>query len=127
MPLSELSWSYSLPDDLAPLGSEVLRWPERRAMDDAGDLQKMRSLLLSYVGLIAGRNGFAPGENFEYRLWDTLHGRFEDTDYVTLEEGEELIMLAVKTDCWVTYNDENRMWELIPRDEWEQLLAKRRN
>jgi hypothetical protein len=96
-------------------------------MDDAGDLRKMRSLLLSYVGLVAGRNGFAPGGNFEYRLWDTLHGRFEDTDFVTREEGEELIMLAVKTDCWVTYNDDTRMWELIPMDEWEQLLAKRRN
>jgi hypothetical protein len=127
MPLSELSWSYSLPDDLAPLGSEVLRWPERRAMDDAGDLQKMRSLLLSYVGLIAGRNGFAPCGNFEYRLWDTLHGKFEDTDFVTREEGEELIMLAVKTDCWVTYNDETRMWELIPMAEWLELLKRRQN
>jgi hypothetical protein len=96
-------------------------------MDDAGDLQKMRGLLLSYIGLIAGRNAFAPGENFEYLLWDTLHGTFKDTDYVTLEEGEELIMLAVKTDCWVTYNDDTRIWELIPMDEWEQLLAKRRH
>jgi hypothetical protein len=47
-------------------------------MDGAGDLRKMRGLL-SYVGLIAGRNGFAPGENFEYRLWDTLHGPIKDT------------------------------------------------
>jgi hypothetical protein len=96
-------------------------------MDDPGDLQKMRGLLLSYVGLIAGRNGFAPGGNFEYRLWDTLHGKFEDTDFVTREEGEELIMLAVKTDCWVTYNDETRMWELIPMAEWLELLKRRQN
>jgi hypothetical protein len=96
-------------------------------MDDGCDLQRMRGLLLAYVGLIAGRNGFAPGENFEYLLWDTLHGKLKDTDYVTLDEGEEIIMLAVKTDCWVTYNDDTRIWELIPMDEWEQLLAKRRH
>jgi hypothetical protein len=46
------------------------------------EIQKMKELLLSYVSLIAERNSFGPGENFEYKLWDTLHGRFADTDYV---------------------------------------------
>jgi hypothetical protein len=96
-------------------------------MDDAGDLQKMRGLLLSYIGLILGRNGFAPEENFEYLPWDTLHGSFKDTRYVSIEEGDEIIRLAVMTDSWVTYNDETRIWELIPMDEWEQLLAKRQH
>jgi hypothetical protein len=79
-------------------------------MDDAGNLARMKCVLLSYVGLIAGRNGFAPGENFEYLLWDTLlaarsgkliaqreasqHGPFKDTQYVSIEEGDEIIHLA---------------------------------
>jgi hypothetical protein len=89
------------------------------------DEQKMKELLLSYISLTAGRNGFAPGDHFEYRLWDTLHGRFEDTQYVSLEEGEEIVRLAVQTDCWVTYNEETRMFELIDLDEWEELIKKR--
>jgi hypothetical protein len=87
--------------------------------------QKMKGLLLSYISLIAGRNGFAPGDNFEYRLWDDLHGRFEDTKYVSFEEGHEIIELAVNTDSWVTYNDETRMFELIDLEEWEALIKKR--
>jgi hypothetical protein len=46
---------------------------------------------------------------------------------VSLEEAEEIIRLAVMTDSWVTYNDETCIWELIPMDEWEALLAKRRH
>jgi hypothetical protein len=89
------------------------------------DEHKMKELLLSYISLTAGRNGFAPGDNFEYKLWDTLHGTYEDTQYVTLEEGKEIVWLAVETDCWVTYNDETRRFELIDLDEWEALVKKR--
>jgi hypothetical protein len=89
------------------------------------ELEKMKGLLLSYISLKAGINGFAPGDNFEYRLWDTLHGRFEDTQYVSIEEGTEIIFLATQTDSWVTYNDETRMFELIDMDAWEDLLSKR--
>jgi hypothetical protein len=91
-----------------------------------GDEQRqLKGLLLSYIRGIAERNAFGPGENFEYQLWDTLHGRFEDTDYVTLEEGTEIVWLAVQTDSWVTYNDQTRMFELIDMDEWEDILSKR--
>jgi hypothetical protein len=89
------------------------------------DEQKMKELLLSYVSLTAGRHGFAPGDNFEYLLWDDLHGRFEDTTYVSFEEGHEIIRLAVNTDSWVVYNDETRMFELIDLDAWEELIKKR--
>jgi hypothetical protein len=89
------------------------------------DLEKMRALLVSYVSLVADRNAFGPGENFEYRLWDTLHGQLQDTQYVSIEEGEEIIMLAVRTDSWVTYNDETRRLEIIDMDAWEDLLSKR--
>jgi hypothetical protein len=87
--------------------------------------QKMKALLLSYVSLIAERNAFGPGDNFEYKLWDTLHGSFANTDYVTIEEGHEIIFLTTQTDSWVAYNDETRMFEVIDMDAWEDLLSKR--
>jgi hypothetical protein len=87
--------------------------------------QKMKELLLSYVSLVAERNSFGPGENFEYLLWDTLHGSFAGTDYVSVEEGTEIIFLATQTDSWVAYNDNTRMFELIDMDAWKDLLSKR--
>jgi hypothetical protein len=87
--------------------------------------ETMKELLLSYISLIAERNAFGPSENFEYKLWDTLHGSFADTDYVTIEEGTEIIFLATQTDSWVTYNDDTRMFEVIDMDEWKDLLSKR--
>jgi hypothetical protein len=90
-------------------------------------IQKMKELLLSYVGLIAERNEFAPGDNFEYLLWDDLNGQIKDTKYVSFDEGYEIIGLAVNTDSWVTYNDETRMLELIDMDEWKEMLRRRGN
>jgi hypothetical protein len=87
--------------------------------------RRTKELLLSYVSLIAERNEFGPGDNFEYLLWDDLHGRFEDTKYVSLDEGNEIIFLAVQTNSWVTYNDETRMFEIIDMEAWEDLLSKR--
>jgi hypothetical protein len=89
------------------------------------ETQKMKELLLSYVSLIAEGNAFGPGDNFEYLLWDDLHGRLEDTKYVSLDEGNEIIFLAVNTDSWVAYNDDTRMFEIIDMHEWEELLSKR--
>jgi hypothetical protein len=87
--------------------------------------QTMKALLLSYISLIADRNSFGPGDNFEYLLWDELHGLTTDAKYVSVEEGHEIIWLAASTDSWVTYNDETRMFELIDMDEWEALVEKR--
>jgi hypothetical protein len=91
------------------------------------ETQNMKELLLSYVSLIAERHRFGPGDNFEYLLWDDLHGRFEDTKCVSFDEGHEIIALAVNADSWVAYNDETRMFELIDMDAWEALLSKRNN
>jgi hypothetical protein len=88
-------------------------------------LQKMQALLLSYVSLMAERHSFAPGDNFEYLLWDELHGLTTDAKYVSVEEGHEIIWLATHTDSWVTYNDDTRMFEVIDMDAWEELLSKR--
>jgi hypothetical protein len=89
------------------------------------DPQKMQALLLSYISLMAERNSFGPGDNFEYLLWDDLHGRFEDTTYVSVEEGTEIIFLATQTDSWVAYNDQTHMFEVIDMDAWEDILSKR--
>ena len=97
----------------------------RNLMSD--EPQKVKELLLSYIGLLAERNGFAPGDNFEYELWDTLQGTFKETQYVSIDEGVEIVYLAVETDSWVTYNDDTRMFELIDLDEWQALLRKRGN
>jgi hypothetical protein len=91
------------------------------------ELQKMKEFLLSYVSLLAERNGFAPGDNFEYKLWDALQGTFEATAYVSIDEGVEIVYLAVQTDSWATYNDDTRMFELIDMDDWKDLLSKRHN
>jgi hypothetical protein len=91
------------------------------------DTDKMKELLLSYVGLMAERNAFAPCDNFEYVLWDTLNGLIKDTKYVSLEEGTEIIFLATQTESWVTYDFETRMFKLIDMDEWEELIKKRNN
>jgi hypothetical protein len=90
-----------------------------------GRQRKMKELLLSYVSLLTERNGFAPGDNFEYKLWDTLQGTFEATQYVSIDEGVEVVYLAVETDSWVTYNDDSRMFELIDMEAWKELLSKR--
>jgi len=93
----------------------------------SGEQQKMKALLLSYVSLMAERNSFGPGDNFEYLLWDELHGLTTDAKYVSAEEGTEIIWLATNTDSWVAYNDDTRMFELIDMDAWEALLSKRGN
>ena len=93
----------------------------------SGEQQKMKALLLSYVSLMAERNSFGPGDNFEYLLWDELHGLIPDAKYVSAEEGHEIIWLATNTDSWVAYNDDTRMFELIDMDAWEALLSKRGN
>jgi hypothetical protein len=98
-----------------------------RARSLMSDEDKMKEILLSYVGLMAERNAFAPGDNFEYVLWDDLHGQISDTKYVSVDEGMEIIFLATQTESWVTYNDETRMFELIDLDEWEALVKKRNN
>jgi hypothetical protein len=87
--------------------------------------QKMKALLLSYISLMAERNSLAPGDNFEYLLWDELHGLTTDAKYVSIEEGAEIIWLATNTDSWVAYNDDTRMFDIIDMDEWEELVKKR--
>lgn len=84
-----------------------------------------RHLLLSYVGLLAERHSYAPGDGFEYKLWDDLkHGQGK-TKLVNDEEAGEIMWLAIETDSWVCYNMDTRMLQLIDLDAWKLLLEKR--
>jgi hypothetical protein len=89
------------------------------------DQDKMQALLLSYVGLLAERHGYGPEENFEYRLWDDLARGAGHGALVSDEEAAELITLAVRTACWVTYDVERGMFGLIDLETWKQVLVKR--
>jgi hypothetical protein len=80
-------------------------------------------LLLSYVGLLADRHGYAPGENFEFLLWDDVM-RATPT-LVSIEEKQELVSLTLRTEAWVTYDFESRMWRLIDLEAWRMILEHR--
>ena len=85
----------------------------------------MRALLLSYIGLLAERNGFAPSELFEYKLWDALRRVPIRSRLVSRDEANEILWLTVNLDCWVTYNEQTGMFQVIDIETWHELLAKR--
>jgi hypothetical protein len=89
------------------------------------DLETKRQLLLSYIGLLAERNSYAPGGGFEYALWDDMKRGQGKTQLIDDGEAAEIVWLAIETDCWVTYNYETGRFELIDMDEWHLLLQKR--
>jgi hypothetical protein len=93
--------------------------------EPADQEEKMRELLLSYVGLLAERHAYAPDEGFEYALWDDLSADRNRSDLVSAEERDELEFLVVRTNHFVTYNLETGMFQLIDLDEWKALLARR--
>jgi hypothetical protein len=89
------------------------------------ELEKMQALLLSYVSLLAERHAKAPDENFEYDLWDDLHRDPAKLQLLSRPERNELIFLIINTDCWVAYNFETGMFQIIDMDAWMDLLEKR--
>jgi hypothetical protein len=86
-------------------------------------IRKMRELLLSYVGLLAERHLYAPGDNFEYVLWDDLLKK--NPELVDREEKAEIVTLIIRTDAWVTFDVDSGMFALIDIDAWRLLLQKR--
>ena len=83
----------------------------------------IRDLLLSYVGLLAERHAFGPGEGFEYALWDDLL-RPQPT-LVSEEERGELTDLVLMSGCWVSFDLQTGMLQLLDIREWASLLARR--
>jgi hypothetical protein len=93
-------------------------------MDDA-ERRHMHELLLSYIGLLATRNEYAPGDFFDFDLWDDLAEDPPRLRLLSNEEAEELTFLARKTDSWATYDLESLMFKIIGLGEWMELLEKR--
>jgi hypothetical protein len=81
-----------------------------------------KHLLLSYIHLIAERNAYGPGSNFEYLLFDDMAN--QEYTLVSKQEADEITFLAESTDCWVCFNLETRMLELISIDEWHELVRQ---
>ena len=85
----------------------------------------LHAFLLSDVELLAERHASGPNDNFEYRLWDDLHGKIDECTLVDAEEAKELMFLVINTDTWVISNLETGMFQLIDIEAWHLLLNKR--
>jgi hypothetical protein len=83
----------------------------------------IRDLLLSYVGLLAERHAYGPGEGFEYALWDDLL-RPAPT-LVSEEERAELVDLVLMSGCWVSFDLQTGMLQLLDVRDWASLLERR--
>jgi hypothetical protein len=80
-------------------------------------------LLLSFVGLLAERHAYGPGDGFEFLLWDDL--LLVKPTLVSIEEKKELVSLIIRTDAWVSFNLEIGMLQLIDIDAWRIVLENR--
>jgi hypothetical protein len=72
---------------------------------------------------MAERHSYGPGDNFEFLLWDDL--LLAQPTLVSIEEKQELVSLIIRTDAWVTYDVESRMFRLIDIDAWRIVLEHR--
>ena len=85
------------------------------------DIRKTAArLLLDYVGILADRNAYRPGDGFEYELFDAV-GSDEPSHLIDQEEREQLRFLAGETKQWVTYDLETGKFTLIDVFEWMKL------
>jgi hypothetical protein len=80
-------------------------------------------LLLSYVGLLAERHAYGPGDAFEFALWDDL--KRDPPTLVSIAERNELIALSIQCDAWVSFNVHTGMLQLIDIDAWPIVLENR--
>jgi len=80
-------------------------------------------LLLSYVGLLAERHSYGPGDNFELILLDDL--QLAQPRIVSIDEKNELVNLIIRCDAWVAFNLDTGMLQLIDIDAWRIVLENR--
>jgi hypothetical protein len=83
----------------------------------------IRQLLWSYVGFLAERHAYGPGEGFEYALWDDI--LLPVPTLVSREEWAELASLVIRSGCWVSFNIKTGILQLIDIDAWRSLLECR--
>jgi hypothetical protein len=80
-------------------------------------------LLLSFVGLLAERHAYGPGDGFEFLLWDDL--LLVKPTLVSIEEKTELVSLIIRMNAWVGFNVDTGMLELIDIEAWADVLEHR--
>ena len=80
-------------------------------------------LLLSFVGLLAERHAYGPGDGFEFVLWDDL--LLKQPTLLSTEEKQELVSLIIRMNAWVSFNVDTGMLELIDIDAWADVLEHR--
>jgi hypothetical protein len=85
--------------------------------------QLLCQLLLSYIGLLAERHAYGPGDGFEFILWDDLLRKVPEL--VSQEEKKELVSLIIKSDSWVAFDITTGMLEIINIDTWRLILENR--
>jgi hypothetical protein len=83
----------------------------------------LNRLLLSYVGLLAERHAYGPGDGFEFLLWDDL--LLKQPTLVSRAEKKELVSLIIRTNTWVSFNLQTGMLQLIDIDAWRIVLENR--
>jgi hypothetical protein len=87
------------------------------------DDDTLTRLLLSYVGLLAERHAYGPGDGFEFVLWDDL--LLVKPTLASTEEKTELVSLIIRMNAWVSFNVDTDMLELIDIDAWADVLENR--
>jgi hypothetical protein len=80
-------------------------------------------LLLSFVGLLAERHAYGPGDGFEFLLWDDL--LLVKPTLVSIEEKTELVSLIIRMNAWGSFNVDTGMLELIGIEAWADVLETR--
>jgi hypothetical protein len=83
----------------------------------------LAKLLLSFVGLLAERHAYGPGDGFEFVLWDDL--LLVKPTLVSIEEKTELVSLIIRMNAWGSFNVDTGMLELIGIEAWADVLETR--
>jgi hypothetical protein len=94
-------------------------------MHDERDVETMKGLLVSYIGILATRHEYGASEGFEYQLWDDLQANLVHPTLVSVEEAEEIVYRAVQSHSWVTFDMATGMLQVIDLDAWRALVKKR--
>jgi len=87
-----------------------------------GSIQVAKHLLLSYVGFLAERHSYGPGDGFEFKLWDDILLR--KPKLVSTEEKSELNDLMARSDSWVCFDKDTAMLGIVDIEWWHEFLEK---
>jgi hypothetical protein len=72
---------------------------------------------------LAERHAYGPGEGFEYALWDDL--LLPKPTLVSEDERGELVDLVLMSGCWVSFDLQTGMLQIMDLRSWASLLERR--